>query len=158
MICAIYARVSTRDQSVENQLLELRAFCTRMGWQVYQEYTDQISGSKSEKERPAFRKMFEDAAKRKFDVVLVWSLDCFSREGDMQAMHYVQRLDGCGIGFKSYTEQYLDSTDLPGTYFPHCHAGQARTAPALRSGEGWSRPAPDPKGGGPAGRSCQRSD
>jgi DNA invertase Pin-like site-specific DNA recombinase len=92
--------------------MELRSFCTRMGWQVYQEYTDQISGSKSEKDRLAFKQMFEDAAKRKFDVVLVWSLDRFSREGAMQAMHYVQRLDGCGIGFKSYTEQYLDSTGI----------------------------------------------
>ncbi len=112
MNCAIYARVSTRDQSVENQLMELRAFCTRMGWQVYQEYVDHISGSKSERDRPSFKNLFEDAAKRKFDVLLVWSLDRFSREGAMQAMHYVQRLDSCGVGFKSYTEQYLDSTGI----------------------------------------------
>ncbi len=112
MICSLYARVSTRDQSVENQLMELRSFCQRMGWQIHQEYTDQISGSKSEKERSSFRQMLEDASKRKFDVVLVWSLDRFSREGAMQAMHYVQRLDGYGVAFKSYTEQYLDSTGI----------------------------------------------
>lgn len=81
MTAAIYARVSTRDkgQTNDNQLLELRAFAGRLGYAVYQEYCDQESGGTAE--RPAFQRLFADAHQRRFDVVLFWSLDRFSREG-----------------------------------------------------------------------------
>jgi len=59
---AIYCRVSTRDkgQDFTNQLLALREFASKQGWNLYREYVDQVTGSTDE--RPEFRQMFQDAA------------------------------------------------------------------------------------------------
>jgi DNA invertase Pin-like site-specific DNA recombinase len=112
MKVAIYARVSTKTkgQDVENQLMILREFCVKMDYEVYREYTDQESGGKSD--RPAFIQLFSDAAKRKFDLLLFWSLDRFSREGTRKTIFYLQQLDDYGILYKSYSEQYLDSSGI----------------------------------------------
>ncbi len=108
---ALYARVSTKDkgQDVENQLAQLREFCERQGYVIHDEYMDDESGTKGKRERDGFNRLFEDASKRKFDVVLVWSLDRFTREGIQKTIFYLQQLDGLGVNFKSYTEQYLDT-------------------------------------------------
>lgn len=110
MQVAIYARVSTRDkgQDNENQLRELRAFAERLGYAVYKEYTDQESGGKAE--RAQFQQLFLDAHQRRFDVVLFWALDRFSREGVTETLNHLQKLSSAGVQFKSFTEQYLDST------------------------------------------------
>jgi len=77
---AIYARVSTDKQSTENQLLELRTLCTKLGYTIVQEYTDNgISGAKSRDERPALNDLLRDATRRKFDMVMCWSIDRFGR-------------------------------------------------------------------------------
>lgn len=112
MNAAIYARVSTKDkgQTNENQLRELRAFAERLGYTVYNEYCDQESGGSAE--RPQFQKLFADAYQRRFDVVLFWSLDRFSREGVTETLNHLQRLTAVGVQFKSFTEQYLDSTGV----------------------------------------------
>lgn len=112
MTAAIYARVSTRDkgQTNDNQLLELRAFAERLGYTVYREYCDQESGSTAE--RPQFQHLFLDAHQLRFGVVLFWSLDRFSREGVTETLNHLQRLHAAGVQFKSFTEQYLDSTGV----------------------------------------------
>lgn len=112
MTAAIYARVSTRDkgQTNDNQLLELRAFAERLGYPIYQEYCDQESGGTAE--RPRFQQLFADAHQRRFEVVLFWSLDRFSREGVGETLGHLQRLNVAGVSFKSFTEQYLDSTGV----------------------------------------------
>lgn len=112
MTAAIYARVSTKDkgQTNENQLRELRAFAERLGYSIYKEYCDQESGGSAE--RPQFQQLFLDAHQRRFDVVLFWSLDRFSREGVTETLNHLQRLTAAGVQFKSFTEQYLDSTGL----------------------------------------------
>jgi DNA invertase Pin-like site-specific DNA recombinase len=107
---AIYARVSTDRQSEEMQLAELRDFAKRSNWQIFNEYIDHESGGKNNRED--FQKLFEDASRRKFDYVLVWSLDRFTREGVLPTLSYLHRLNDYGIGFKSYTEQYLDTTGI----------------------------------------------
>jgi len=56
--------------------------------------------------------MFEDARLRRFDMVLFWALDRFSREGTLKTLEYLQRLDSYGVAWKSFTEQYLDSTGM----------------------------------------------
>ena len=77
---AIYARVSTDKQSTENQLLELRNLCTKLGYTIVQEYTDNgISGAKSRDERPALDLLLKDATRRKFDMVMCWSIDRLGR-------------------------------------------------------------------------------
>ena len=77
---ALYARISQdkSDQNTGYQLEDLREFVRRKagdGWEVATEYVDRASGKTAE--RAAFRRMFEDAAKKEFDAVLFWSLDRF---------------------------------------------------------------------------------
>ena len=74
------------------------------------EYCDQESGGSAE--RPQFQQLFKDAHQRRFDVVLFWSLDRFSREGVTETLNHLQRLTATGVQFKSFTEQYLDSTGV----------------------------------------------
>lgn len=112
MRIAIYQRVATGKQDPENQGEQLREFAKRQAWTIVQEFTDVVSGSKSERDRPQFKKMMEAASRREFDLVLFWSLDRFSREGTLPTLHHLQRLDSFGVAWKSYTEQYLDSTGM----------------------------------------------
>jgi DNA invertase Pin-like site-specific DNA recombinase len=107
--CAIYARVSTRDkQETLNQLAQLREFCRRQGWQVVTpEYIDHETGSVST--RANFQKMLLDASQRKFDVLLFWALDRLTREGTLATLQYLERLTSYQVGYKSFTEPYLDS-------------------------------------------------
>jgi len=112
MRTAIYARVSTDDkgQDPENQLRELREWCSRSDHEIIHEYVEHVSGRKGEKDRPAFAELFKDAHKRKFDMILVWALDRFSREGIAHTVLHLQRLSSYGVKFHSYQEPLL-STD-----------------------------------------------
>jgi DNA invertase Pin-like site-specific DNA recombinase len=109
---AIYARVSTdrKGQDPENQLVQLRAWCVRMGYIVLGEYVDHESGSSSANQRQHLGRLFADAARRKFDMVLVWALDRFSRKGMASTIADLQRLSSHGVSFHSFTEEHL-STD-----------------------------------------------
>ena len=111
MRVAIYTRVSGKSnrQDAANQSLQLTEFCARQGWE-HVEYTDRTSGTKAE--RKAFLTMFEDARLKKFDLVLFWALDRFSREGVTETLNYLKVLDSYGVAWKSLTESYLDSTGM----------------------------------------------
>lgn len=111
MKCAIYARVSTKDkgQDTENQLTQLRNYARSQGWETI-ELIDHETAKHGD--RDAFQRMFDAAAKREIDCVLFWSLDRFSREGVLPTLQYLQKLTACGVGWKSFTEQYLDSCGL----------------------------------------------
>jgi DNA invertase Pin-like site-specific DNA recombinase len=108
----LYARVSTKDkgQDHENQLRELREFVSRKtsdGWILACDYVDKASGNSGD--RPAFRRLFEDASRKEFDLVLFWSLDRFSREGVLETLQHLQRLSSNGVEWFSYREEYLRS-------------------------------------------------
>jgi DNA invertase Pin-like site-specific DNA recombinase len=107
MRIALYLRVSTDKQETENQAMQLREFAPKQGWQIVEEYCDYESGSKSD--RSEFQRMFKDASQRKFDLVLFWALDRLSREGVLQTLTHLNRLESYGVGFRSYTEQFFDS-------------------------------------------------
>ena len=109
----LYARVSTRDkgQDVRNQLAQLREFCAKQDWAIVHEYVDQVSAKTTDK-RPQFQAMMDAASRREFDLVLFWSLDRFSREGVLATLNLLQRLTSYGIGWRSFTEQYLDSCGI----------------------------------------------
>src|SRR5882757_299656 len=108
---AIYARVSTDDkgQNPENQLLQLRAWCKRMGYPLVREYVEHENGGKSAECRKQLAVMFTGAARREFDVLLVWSLDRFSREGMAATVGHLQRLSSHGVSFRSFTEEHLST-------------------------------------------------
>jgi DNA invertase Pin-like site-specific DNA recombinase len=112
MNTALYARVSTRDkgQDTENQLIQLRAFAKTQGWTIAAEYVDRTSGKRGDRDQ--FQKMFAAASRREFDILLFWSLDRLSREGTVETLNHLQRLTGYGVNYRSFTEQYLDSTGI----------------------------------------------
>jgi DNA invertase Pin-like site-specific DNA recombinase len=112
MRIALYARVSTRDkgQDTENQLASLRQFAATQNWTITHEYVDRASGKRSD--RAEFQRLFIDASQRQFDMVLFWSLDRFSREGVLETLNHLQRLSSYGVGYRSFTEQYLDSCGI----------------------------------------------
>ncbi|MFZ0692863.1 MAG: recombinase family protein [Alphaproteobacteria bacterium] len=77
---AIYARVSTNSQTVQNQLRDLREVAKRQGWEITKVYQDAgISGAKGRDKRPAFDAMLTDAIRRKFDILAAWSVDRIGR-------------------------------------------------------------------------------
>lgn len=91
---ALYVRVSTDGQTVENQLGELNAVADRHGWKVSQVYADKgISGTKGREGRPEFDKLLKAIARREIDMVAAWSVDRLGRSlkdlvsllSDMQA-------------------------------------------------------------------------
>ncbi len=109
MRIAIYGRISTKKQDEMNQLLQLREFVdTQAGWNLETEYIDKVSGS-GKKQRPQFEQMLTDASRKKFDLLLFWSLDRLSREGIVKTIGYLEQLKGWNVGWRSYTQPFLDT-------------------------------------------------
>ena len=108
MRVAIYARVSTRDkgQDPENQVHQLRAFAEQHGT-LYKVFTEEASGGKPF--RTEFKQLLMEAYQKKFDLVVFWRLDRFSREGALPTLKYLKELRDHGVNYKSFTEPYLDS-------------------------------------------------
>lgn len=78
--CALYSRVSTDSQTTENQLLQLRAYAARMGYQIVAELADNgISGNKGKKDRPGYARLCEMIFRKEIEIVLAWSVDRLSR-------------------------------------------------------------------------------
>ena len=109
---AFYVRVSTVEQHPETQLRELREYAQRRGLSVpqEQEYVDHgIGGTKAR--RPALDRMLEDARRRRFDVLIVWSCDRLARS----TKHFLQcldELDSCDVQFVSLREAFDTSGAL----------------------------------------------
>jgi putative DNA-invertase from lambdoid prophage Rac len=102
---AIYARVSTSDQNCHMQLADLRQYCAARGWEVYGEYVDTISGTKSS--RPGRNKLMKDVRARRVDVVVVWKLDRWGRSL-ADTVITLQELAAAGVRFIC-TTQGLDT-------------------------------------------------
>jgi DNA invertase Pin-like site-specific DNA recombinase len=115
MRAALYGRVSTKGkgQDTENQLIQLREYCSRQGWSLVHEYIDRESGTRSDA-RKEFQALLTSASRREFDVVVVWALDRFSREGVMQTFDHVKKLRAYGVEFESYTEAHFRTTGPAG--------------------------------------------
>jgi DNA invertase Pin-like site-specific DNA recombinase len=106
---ALYVRVSTDGQTVENQTRELGQIAQRRGWQVVQTYSDVgISGSKGRDKRPGLDRMLKDANRRGFDLIMAWSIDRLGRSL-IDLLHTVQSLEACGI------DLYLDQQNIDTT-------------------------------------------
>ena len=110
MKVCIYTRISKETSDHTNQLLVLREYCQKMGYEIYNEYVDIVSGASANK--PEFNKMLQDASRRRYDMVLFYALDRFTREGTRKTIHYLQMLEDYGVVYKSYTEQYIDSSGI----------------------------------------------
>jgi len=110
---AIYARVSTTDQTTDNQLRELRAVAERAGWQIVAEFVDHgISGAKGRDKRPQFDAMLKAATRREFDLLATWSIDRLGRS----LQHLIGALNELhAVGVDLYMhQQQLDTTTPAG--------------------------------------------
>ena len=110
MKVALYARVSTsdKDQDPETQLVALREFVNRQQWDVYEEYVDQVPATDLTN-RTSWRDLLRDASKKRFDLLLVWRMDRAFRSV-LDAATTLERLRTWGVGLRSYTEPWLDTT------------------------------------------------
>jgi len=111
MKIAIYCRVSKNDESQDptNQINPLRDYAKVLGGEITAEYIDFASGSNGD--RQEFLKMLDDGDKRKFDLLLIWSLDRLSREGISNTLGYIERFRRNRIAIKSLQESWLDTRD-----------------------------------------------
>ena len=98
---ALYTRVSTLDQHLETQQLDLRQMAAQRGYEIVAEYTDKISGTKAK--RPGLDQMMSDGRRGRFDVVLVWASDRIARS----VKHFLEVLDELqriGVEYVSFRE------------------------------------------------------
>ena len=109
MKTALYLRVSTDKQELENQLEPLTTFAQQRGLEIVQVYRDTGTGKNIQRE--AFKQMLKDAHQHKFDVIIVWALDRLSREGMNRTIQLLEMLEHMGIAVISYSEPYLDTTN-----------------------------------------------
>jgi DNA invertase Pin-like site-specific DNA recombinase len=110
---APYLRVSTTEQTTDNQERELREVATRMGHEVVEVYSDNgISGSRSRDGRPAFDRLLVDATRRRFDVIMAWSVDRLGRSLQ-DLVGFLSEVHSAGIDLFLY-QQGLDTTTPAG--------------------------------------------
>lgn len=106
--CAVYARVSTRDQDTAMQLDELRQVAHRRGWEIIDEYVDTITGAK---EGPERRRLLQDAHRGRFEQVVCWRFDRFARSA-RDLLFALDTLDSLGVKFTSIKEAFDTATPI----------------------------------------------
>lgn len=110
---AIYLRVSTDGQTTANQRMELERVAAQAGWDVVEVYEDAgISGAKGRDKRPAFDRLCKDATRRKFDVVMSWSVDRLGRSLQ-DLVGFLGELHGLGVDLFLH-QQGVDTTSPAG--------------------------------------------
>jgi DNA invertase Pin-like site-specific DNA recombinase len=117
MNVAIYVRVSTQHQTTDNQLLELYEVCERNDWTVVEEYNETVSGTKGQSDREELNRMMIDASRRKFDKVVVWSVDRVGRSMK-HLVSVLSQLKDLNIDIYSF-KQGIDTSTTMGSSFFH---------------------------------------
>jgi DNA invertase Pin-like site-specific DNA recombinase len=158
---AIYLRVSTGEQTTENQERSLREVAARSGHEIVAVYRDEgISGSKGRDKRPGFDAMHKDASRHKFDIVMAWSVDRLGRSLQ-DLIGFLSELHSLGIDLALHL-QGIDTTTPAGKAMfqmmgvfaefersmivERVRAGVARAkASGTKSGKAFGRPRTDAK-------------
>ena len=113
MKVAIYVRVSTNEQTTENQVRELIEWADRAGHEVVTIYDDNgVSGAKGREYRKEFDKLLKGAVRREFDLVAAWSVDRLGRSLQ-DLIGFLQELHGAGVDLYLH-QQALDTTTPSG--------------------------------------------
>lgn len=126
---ALYARVSTGDgrQFTANQVEQMQSYAAqRPNWQIVAQYLDQGTGSRGLDQRDELAQLMQAARAKKFDLVLVFSLDRFTREGVLKAFQYVEQLTRAGVQFRSVTEEHFQTSGPAGELFMAVAAWMAK--------------------------------
>ena len=114
---AIYVRVSTSSQTTENQLIELSEVCERNKWHITNVYNETISGTKGVDERAELNRLLQDASRKKFSKVVVWSVDRVGRSMK-HLVTVLSQLKDLGCDIYSY-KQAIDTSTTMGSSFFH---------------------------------------
>ena len=114
---AVYVRVSTSSQTTENQLIELAEVCERNKWHITNVYNETISGTKGVDERAELNRLLQDAGRKKFDKVVVWSVDRVGRSMK-HLVTVLSQLKDLGCDIYSY-KQAIDTSTTMGSSFFH---------------------------------------
>lgn len=109
MRAAIYARVSTTKQDTENQVRQLKEYASRMNWEVVAVLKETEHGWEPDRER--LKELMGLASRRDIDVVLVWAMDRFSRQGVLPTLQLLKQLSEYRVLFWSYKEEFLRALD-----------------------------------------------
>ena len=108
----IYTRVSTLDQTIDNQLIELRDHCSKMGWEVVKEYADEgLSGTLSREKRPALNSLIKDAYRKRFDLVVCWDISRIGRSMK-ELILFLSDMKDRGIGICSVRQGFDTSASM----------------------------------------------
>ena len=113
---AIYVRVSTSGQTTENQIIELAEVCERNKWNIVKVYNETISGTKGVDERAELNRMMKDASRKKFDKIVVWSVDRLGRSMK-HLITVLSQLDDLGVDVFSYAQGIDTSTTFGKSMF-----------------------------------------
>ena len=109
---AIYTRVSTLDQTIDNQLIELRDHCSKMGWEVVKEYADEgLSGTLSREKRPALNSLIKDAYRKRFDSVVCWDISRIGRSMK-ELVLFLSDMKDRNVGICSVRQGFDTSTSM----------------------------------------------
>ena len=108
MKVAIYARVSTEDQTTENQVRELEEWIKRRGWEIVTIYRENESAWKAGHQKE-WARLKADARMRNFDAVVVWALDRVTRQGVSYLFQQIQALRNFDVKLISMQEAWLES-------------------------------------------------
>ena len=108
----IYTRVSTLDQTIDNQLIELRDHCSKMGWEIVKEYADEgLSGTLSRDKRPALNSLIKGAYRKRFDSVVCWDISRIGRSMK-ELILFLSDMKDRGIGICSVRQGFDTSTSM----------------------------------------------
>ena len=109
---AVYCRVSSLDQTVDNQLIELRDHCSKMGWEITKEYSDEgLSGTLSRDKRPALNSLIKDAYRKRFDAVVCWDISRIGRSMK-ELVLFLSDMKDRDIGIVSVRQGFDTSTTM----------------------------------------------
>ena len=116
MNVAIFVRVSSLQQTTENQRLELYEVCERNDWTIVEEYNETVSGTKGEDERDELKRMLTDASRKRFQKLLVWSVDRLGRNM-RHLVTVLSQMKDLDIDIYSYKQGIDTSTTMGSSFF-----------------------------------------
>jgi DNA invertase Pin-like site-specific DNA recombinase len=119
MATAIYARVSTKDQTTDNQVEQLQQVAAKAGWSVSAVYADVISGSKGREQRPELDAMLKAVTRREIDRVMVWSVDRLGRSLQ-DLVSTMQEIQAAGADLYLHQQSIDTSTPAGKALFQMC--------------------------------------
>ena len=111
----VYVRVSCKGQHTSNQLTELNELCERFNYEIVDVYDETVSGTKNNEDRSEFNRLIKDVKRKRFDMVLCWSLDRLGRKTS-ELLKFLTILEDYDVGLYCW-KQGINTSDAMGRMF-----------------------------------------